>query len=335
VQQSDFSRPNHISPNLIILDGISGTGKTMIMRFLDSLEQVHVPGFDYTIEQLLLAKLFGKLDEDALKCLFSLQIDQRLYDREISREINFRLRDLSSVFRSRRRLSYLKNLFASDVNFDLNEHGKNALVIVVHQLLDAASILSEIYPGLVRQILCVRHPYYLFEHWLSYVGNFGNNPRDFTVTMGDKGIPWFLNSQRSDFSDLSMADRAALCISDLIERQESLIGKSKDLFLVDFERFVLEPNNYLAGIEIFVGKKMKSIQSNLRKESLPRVHINASRNLPIYRKYGANQLKTDLSHQNDFAARRNKIFQSVSKKTFQQLEAAAYSYESRFGLWFK
>ena len=57
----EFNRPNQISPSLLLLDGISGTGKTMVSRLLDSLEGTTAPFFDYTFEQLLIMRKFEKI----------------------------------------------------------------------------------------------------------------------------------------------------------------------------------------------------------------------------------------------------------------------------------
>jgi len=336
VQRYNFSRPNHLSPDLIILDGISGTGKTMVMRFLDSISGVGPAYFDSGFEQMTIGAYLGEIRTDFLRAMLSLHVDQRYYDQAISREINLRVSDLSSIWRSKKRWRYLSQLFMSDRNLRTvgGTHELTTLFVIVHQLLDSTLNLDYTYDGQIKRILCVRHPYYLYDHWLSYVNNFGTNPRELTLTFGKHGAPWFLSSEYSNFARFSNMEKAVICISNLFERQDALLAECEDLFVVDFERFVLGPRDYLSGIESFLGKKMNSIPSNLRKECLPRAHINASRNLPIYRKYGADKLKTNLSHQDDFAARRDKIMQSVSKKTFKQLESAAHSYESRFGLWF-
>lgn len=332
-----FNRDNHLSPDLILIDGMSGTGKTMIMRFVDALERTNAPCFDYVLEQLIISGAFGKIESDALTTLLSLHLDQLFYDQSIAREVNFRTRDLSSVLRSTKRSSYLRRLFLSDQEFSFTQDLKDrsSLIIVVHQLLDTLLLLNQVYKGKVKQILCVRHPYYLFEHWLSYVNFFGTNPRDFTITIDDHGIPWFIEPNDGHFWNLSKEDKAAECIINLLSKQEKLINDSKSLLILDFENFVLHPSEYITSIESFCERKFGDIGRILKKENLPRKHINESRDLAIYRKYGSNKLSTTKSHLEHYEELRKSIQESLMPSTFQRLENSARQYESRFGLWFE
>ena len=222
-----FKRNNHVSPTLLLLDGISGTGKTMVMKVLDCLEKTHLPTFNYGLEQLLVTKHYGKITSDAFDTILSLQLDQLIYDLSISREINLRFRDLSSIFKSPKRFHYLRNLAMSDFDVDITKLSYDTLVIVVHQLLSTSSILNDSYRGILKRILCVRHPYYLFEHWLSYVENFGNNPREFTISHGQFGTPWFMKNQSKALSKLSPDEKAIEFLSILAHQQEKFISNEK------------------------------------------------------------------------------------------------------------
>jgi len=114
----EFNRPNQISPTLLLLDGISGTGKTMVSSLLDSLEGTTAPIFDYTFEQLLIMRNFEKISTETFQTVLSLHLDQRLYDNSISREVNLRIKDLSSILRSPKKWTYLRNLFLNDAKFN-------------------------------------------------------------------------------------------------------------------------------------------------------------------------------------------------------------------------
>lgn len=333
----EFTRKNHISPTLMILDGISGSGKTIMMRFLELLEGNHLPRFDYSLEQLLISQFYGKIDPDALSTLLSLKVDQLLYDQSISREINLRPNDLSSVFRSAKRHKYLRQLLSSDQEFvfDTNEKKHESVTIVVHQLLSATRVLDKAYFGQIKRILCVRHPYYLFEHWLSYVRNFGENPRDFTVTVGEHGLPWFMNTNSSRVMNLSAEEKTAQFLSRLILMQEEFILRCKNLLTIDFEKFVLGSANYLNEIERYCGKKLVgNFGKILKQERIPRSHINSSRELAIYEKYASKKLGAKYGHKEDYELLRNSIQARISKSSFTRIQKAAEVYESRFGVWF-
>lgn len=307
----------------------------MVSSLLDSLEGTTAPFFDYTFEQLLIMRKFEKISTKTFQTVISLHLDQRLYDNSISREVNLRIKDLSSILRSTKRFKYLRNLFLSDAEFSFqNLVNQEILVMIVHQLMDTTICLDEEYQGKVLRILCVRHPIYLFNHWLSYVEKFGKNPRDFTITIENDAKPWFLHRSMEEFSQLSPAEMAAECIYQLVLSQEVYLTEYKNLVTIDFERFVLTPESYVSKLEQYCGRRFLNLSSSLGKENLPRKHINESVNLPIYRRYASDRLSVDYDHKNDYARVAKSIKQKLSQKYISKMEEASHIYEARFGVWF-
>ena len=86
---------------------------------------------------------------------------------KLSREVNFRPDDLSSIFKSTKRFKYVQRLFRNDLKRSINElnDGTEQVFLVVHQLLDTSIILDEIPNKSVKRLLATRHPYYLFDHF--------------------------------------------------------------------------------------------------------------------------------------------------------------------------
>jgi hypothetical protein len=207
-------------------------------------------------------------------------------------------------------------------------------MMIVHQLMNATICLDEEYQGKVLRILCVRHPIYLFHHWLSCVEMFGKNPREFTITIEREAKPWFLYKSMERFSQLSPVEKAAECIYQLVLLQEEYLTECKNLVTIDFERFVLNPELYVSKIEQYCGRNFLNLSSRLNKENLPRKHINESINLPIYKKYASDKLSVDYDHKNDYVRLEKSIKQMLSQEHFSKIAKASRIYESRFGVWF-
>ena len=91
----DLSYPGKI----VLLDGISGTGKTLLNGLADLYKKNYLPRFNYALEQLCISNYLGFSERNITKIMLKLQIDQLRYDQEIGREINLRPKDLSSVYR--------------------------------------------------------------------------------------------------------------------------------------------------------------------------------------------------------------------------------------------
>ncbi len=333
----DWHRKNSYVGEIVLLDGISGTGKTMIMKIIDSLSGLIPARFNYQIEQICIAILEDKVDPKAGLEILQLIIDQNYYDSSLSREMNFRPTDLSSIFKSRKRIEYLKRLIlpdgkAGEERLLLN---KEKQVFIVHQLMGASLVLNKLPNKSITRILCTRHPFYLFDHWASYVDLFGTSPRDFTVTLNPGAeIPWFIRNGHEMFTGETRENKATVVISELNTRQFDYIDKDSSVLLIDFEKFVLTPQGYLNKLEKEIGGSFKGLNRVLERENLPRVHINSSNQKAIYKRYGSNQLKTELDHKADYEKLRKRIHKSTSPKHFELLEESAVIYESRFGLWF-
>lgn len=332
-QERKWNRPNAGSGQVIILDGLTGTGKTMLMRLIDTLPNLSAPRFDYQLEQLCIAISENKLELNAGIQLLQLLFDQRQYDLKIAREVNFRPSDLSSVLNSTKKFDYIKSLLRSDENVSLQK--KDAIFFVVHQLLLATKCFDHITSREFKKILAVRHPYYLFDHWVSYVGAHGASPRDFTITVGKEcAFPWFVKENADLYCKGSTENKAAVAISELINEQEMYLKSEPNIFVVDFEKFVLEPSGFLTDLSQFMELSFKDISRVLRKEKLPRTHINDSKHLKVYHRYNSNLLTNQYNHKEDYSKLRKRLSETLSRPFFNMLESAAWTYEDRFGLWF-
>ena len=194
----DFDRSITFANKILILDGISGTGKTMFTPILSSFKQVQNARFEYMLEYLSIAYTQKKMSLDAAKTLLTLLADVKCYDGMISREVNFRPNDLSSVFKSTKTNQYIRQLFMGDgQSIDSRVTKENPIIFfVTHQLLSCFDILLHTFNNRLKLVETVRHPIYLIDHWLSYIKMFGNNSRDFTVWLKyqEKSVPWFADN---------------------------------------------------------------------------------------------------------------------------------------------
>ena len=337
VNTRDWNRQVSFPGQIVLLDGLTGTGKTMLMRLIDSYEDISPPRFDYQLEQICIGISEDKIDILAGIQILQLLMDQRQYDAKLSREVNFRPADLSSIFRSTKKYQYLRRLLGNDLLRNIKElnEGKEQIFLVVHQLLDTSTILDEIPNKSVKRVLTTRHPYYLFDHWASYSNMHGKSPNDFTITLNEKyQVPWFIRENPEKFYLHSAEDKAAVAIAELTHRQLNFLKSKPDVLVFDFEKFVLSPESYLVKLDHLIGTVSNGISKKLKSENLPREHINGSTQKAIYRRYRSDLLTTDLNHKEDYELLRERIFHSVSKSHFFLLESAAKSYEEEFGLWF-
>jgi len=336
LSDAQWNRSNSFETNVILLDGLTGTGKTMVMKILDTYQSVTPPKFNYQLEQILIGIDVGEIRRDFGIQLLQLLLDQVQYDWAIGREINLRPKDLSSVLTSKKRIAYLKNLMKTDGNLVENrvKLEKQDLLLVTHQLIDAAVTVDHVPGKRLTHILCVRHPYFLLNHWVSYIPMHGNSSTDFTLVDGIK--PWFIKENRDLYLQANTKERAMISIIELINKSLDYMDESRtNLIVLDFENFVLNPMAYLDRLSESVSlRESRGLGKVMRQQKLPRIHINDTLTRSIYKRYAADTLTTKNHHEQDYEIMRERSKEGVSTELFSEFENVAKRYENRFGVWF-
>ena len=339
-----FERSASYPGKVIILDGVSGTGKTMIHRLLDSYIVNHPPMFSYTIEQICIAYHYNKISTDAAVTLLKLHIDQLKYNLSIGREINLRKNDLSSILKSTKKFTYLKKLLSEDGEGAISNitNDKKNVIILTHQLLESTKLFEQAVSRDFINFHSVRHPIYLFNHWSTYVSLLGTSVRDLTLwkNQDNQIIPWFFTDSaiNKNYSSLHIGDKTLVCLIELtrkmISHHQNCQNKTNYL-VIEFEKFVLNPTNVVDRMDKLIESGVKkSMQRILNEEKIPRKHINSGKSLPIYLRYGAGSYESNLNHGDDYLNKLKKIEAQTSSIYFNEFKKTILEYEQNFKLWF-
>ena len=221
-------RNHHLTKNLLVLDGLSGTGKTMMSAILQSFDRVENGRFIYDLEYISISSYLGAHRSDSVESLLDLIIDWKLYDNLISREVNFRPSDLSTIFKHPNWFEYIKRLLQDDGASVIERIEKKnpIMMIITHQLMLAMEPLIQQFKNRIKVVEMVRHPYYLLDHWIASGDIFARTPRDFTVWIDDgqgAPVPWFAQGWRDSYWSLSKFDRAVLSIESLSRDYKKII----------------------------------------------------------------------------------------------------------------
>lgn len=339
--KSMFVRPIQLlKKNIVILDGLTGTGKTMFSPLLASFAGMQNPRFEYMFEYLSIATKSGKISSDTSATLLNLLADVKYYDGLISRDVNFRPSDLSGVWANGNGIRYIRQLFMSDglgVESRLLNEDSN-LLLVTHQILSCAEVLEHAFGPRLKMIEMVRHPLYLVDHWLSYIDMHGKSPRDFTMwaSYEDISIPWFANQWAEKYVSSSNYDQVIYSIAHLMEaiyfHHEK---KTPYVEFIPFEGFVLNPLPYLERLKVFLNMELAdSAKSHLKKQNVPRVHINDGVSKKIYKRYGYDSNPKQKHHKEHYYEKYEQIRSQCSKDAFLIFDDCISKYNAKFGLWF-
>lgn len=324
---------------VVFLDGISGTGKTMIGPILSTFKRVETQRFEHIYEYLCALRFLDRIQCDAADAMIKMYLDLACYNSMIGRESNFRWRDLSGVLRNPGGLRYLRRLFLpdGDVVIARIKNESPVLQIVSHQILGIAEPLFAALGRRLTLIEMVRHPLHLIDHWYSWIDGFGVNLRDFTIWVSFQGqsLPWFAHGWEEKFVKSNKMDRVIFSLERLIKLADDQLAHtpspSSQVVVIPFECFVVNPWPYIEKIEVALGStSTRATQRELRKQKVPRTLTLDGKDLPIYRRYNWAPLEKDSTEENEMRKRWEKVNQEATAEGLSALEKLCRNYESRY-----
>ena len=106
-----FVRERRIADKVVLVNGFTGTGKTMLAPIMGSLNRVELMRFNYHLENALQLHYMGALSTNAAENLIKMWTDLDIYRSMMGRETNFRYPDLSGAAINSQVIKYIPVLF--------------------------------------------------------------------------------------------------------------------------------------------------------------------------------------------------------------------------------
>lgn len=326
---------------IVLLDGITGTGKTMFLALLNSCKNTLAGQFLYSFEHISILHKLNKIDTNDAAVLLKLIGDEKFYNNLISREVNFRPNDLSSVLKSTKGLKYFKQLFSDDGEF-VEERIKKEnpiFTIVTHQLFSALDPLFKAFNEKLFVIEMERHPLYLIKHWFTWIDLYGKNARDMTICFDENGesLPWFANGWGKLFIESSSIDRVIYSLDWLTSQSEEALLRfpKNQIMFIPFENFILNPDKYLIDLkEILHEDEISSLTKILKKQNVPRKNIFDGPNKKIYQRYAFKKYMSSQTHHQSHQELLTFAKKNASEDAYKLLLKLNKKYEDKYGLWF-
>ena len=175
---STFIRNISIANQVVFVDGISGSGKSILGPILASFDRVEKYRLDSIYEYISQLHKFKKIETDAAITLLRIYADEAIYKLSISREVNFRIKDNTGFLNTSRKWRYLKRLFqeGGDACMERIKKEDPILQTNTHQMFPAIDLVFKAFGPKLTVLEMVRHPIYVITHWISYVDFYGQNP---------------------------------------------------------------------------------------------------------------------------------------------------------------
>lgn len=248
--------------NIVFIDGITRSGKFWMANALihfDRMEHMqHYPVVDACVHM----NLMGILTDNAAISLLQNEIRTRMYETAIGRNVNFRLRDSSSVCKNPNFSVYLERITGEDVNPHTVEkwidEGDRIFLFIVHDWLCNAGICFKAFPKL-KMICMERNPADIVYAWHKK-GHGRSCAFSWRIETGNGFAPWFTYKWNKDYKKLGEMDRiirAIVSLSKMTEDSWGLLSQAhkEQILFSSYETLALQTEAEIKRIAAFIKTK--------------------------------------------------------------------------------
>ena len=277
------SRNNNFLEKIIIIDGISGTGKGVIDDFLSTFDKIEILCVSGELENLTILRDYNKIDQNGYETFIKIHLDYMLYEKMMGRNVNTRLFDQSGIFRSQKIIKYLLRLFSKgDKEIpEIIEKTKPVLRLMTHSIMGISEPLfralnTKLYfIDVVRNPLSILKTLYEFNKRYESIDEIKRQFQIF-ITHENEEIPYWANSYKEDYINMNIMEKTIYELKYKNEKSNRFKINHKDLYdkyclTVPFEIFVREPIEYMKKIANLIKEKNTSNYKKLiKKYKIPR-----------------------------------------------------------------
>ena len=268
--------------NFVLVNGTARCGKSLVSPIIASFERVEIERVEGIFDFVSVSYHFGGMKKNCAINLLRTVADSYIYNSYLSRNVNFRWSDHSSVFKTPNKGRYLKRLFekegAETVERIIRE--KPIFQSQGHDQMQFVELLLEAWPGTFRMIEIVRNPIDQIDAWWrrGWGTRFCTDPMALTPCFKckDQAVPHYAHGWGEEYLEMAPMDRIIKMLYKLqIENRKAYEVLSKDkkkqIMIIRFEDFVTSTYDYVDNIAKFLNTSTtKNTKSAIKAQGCPR-----------------------------------------------------------------
>ncbi len=338
--QRQIVRAPRLAGPVVFVGGLPGCGKTMLTPIIGSFSRVELQKFNESLEHVCGLRLLGAIHDDVATMMIRMMTDLDLYRMMMSREVNMRAADLTSIFRNPGTLRYLRRIVQpGDAAVIERIRGERPILhLTMHNALAISAPLFTALDDGVRIVEVMRHPLYMIKQWRAYVERYGTDVRDFTLWFDYQGqaVPFFTHGWEARFVGSNPMDRAIFAIEHLLAMGRQVLEERSprqrlQVLLLPFEPFVLDPWPWLRQLETLLETQVTAAtRRELKRQRVPRTRIAQGVARAIYKQYGWEPAKRAASEREELESRRGFAAAEASQEGMAVLDRLSAQYEATY-----
>jgi len=348
---TDFPSPKrqlHFAKKIIVVDGMIGGGKSLLSSVISSLPNVEMWLMRPQIEQIVALYHLDHISLEGAKALINTWMDEEIYNQNISRNINFKPSDATSVFQYARPLKYLNRLFKNPLDAKESMETENSILnIATHVITSYAKPLFEALGENLVYIRFCRHPMtaYMLKinaNWTERWEKDGRHGqilyKSFDQKSNQINLPFYAKDIEKAYLNSNSIDRAILLFDQWIRSSDNFIDNIKTktkatIFEIPYEKFVFQPDAYIAKIASSLGVKPDSkTLKMMRKQGVPRNSLDDAPKNKYFTDMGWKSPQKKLTLAENFAEGRDYAIKTASEQSVRMLDKLASEYQIRHNI---
>lgn len=333
-------RKPHMVEKIVFVDGQEGCGKTLFSSLISAFDRVEKLTYSYVIEYLCALHYLNKIDTDSVVTMVRMITDLIIYNTMMSRDVNCRPNDLSSIFKDVNTFRYIKRFFMKG-DMAVSERIKREnpiLSLTVHKFLTIAQPVFEALEERLVFIEIVRHPLYMIIQQTLNNEVLINDVRDFGIYIkhNQNEYPWYTAGWEDLFESSNPVEKSIYHIQKIGEMTERSKGEIMNkyhatILTIPFEKFVIEPWPYMKKIEDALETKITNdTHKMMKKQNVPRNMFTEGIPLAIYKRCGWEPRKKGSTEKEEFQYRREFAAQKASPEAMKVLDKLCSEYEEKY-----
>lgn len=283
-----YARKVSVTERTAFVDGATRSGKGLTCRFLSYLSGGEHWQYRPVLEHICYMHQAGAIDIDVAAPFFQFMAEESILNRMFGRDLNTRLSDESSIFKSPDPGEFIRRSVTErhpEILEDFNAH-KRLPIFDLHSCLPSAKLIFQGMPW-AKIIHVNRHPIDLTYKWISrgWGHRETSDPLSFVTLIEhpDGAVPWFASDWANRYNTLSPAERAlegVLCLEKRDEQglDEITPGQRKQVLQIPFEKLVTESHELMHQFADFFNAEIADgFEIMLLEERCPRIIDPAER----------------------------------------------------------